>query len=192
MRVIGLDPALGGGCAFTVAELGEKFVILDAITREGLTKTEQIFAHLETLVNEYHPSMVVIEFDAQQKGIGNDDRLQAMSQRHGFVIRPHYTRGQKMDEVFGVASMDQSFKAGDIRIPYGDQHAKDRMMPLITQFKQWRPDIATKKLTQDLVMSTWFCWRIWMQAKKAHKTPPAPASRPSWVMAEANLRTKIA
>jgi hypothetical protein len=79
--------------------------------------------------------------------------------------------------------MDQSFKAGDIRIPYGDKATVDRMQPLISQLRAWRPDVKTKNLTQDLVMALWFVHRYWMSIKKKHHTPPAPAWRPSWMMA---------
>jgi hypothetical protein len=182
VRAIGLDPALGGQCGFTCAELGEQFVILDAAAPGGYSKVEQIFTQLELMAAAYRPSLVIVEFDAQQKGIGNDDRLAEMGRRLGFSVRPHITRGQKMDPVFGVASMDQSFKAGDIRIPYGDQTTKDRMAPLIEQFRAWRPDVPTKNLTQDLVMSTWFIWRHWMEIRKKHREPPVPAWRPSWLI----------
>lgn len=167
------------------AHLGDKLTILDARTDEGLHKTEEIFSLLERFAADYRPNLVIVEYDAQQKGIGNDDRLAAMGKHYGFTVRPHLTRGKKMDAVFGVASMDQSFKAGDIRIPYGDQLTQDRMIPLLNQLRSWRPDIATKHLTQDLVMALWFVWRVWIKTKVAHApAPPAPAWRPSWVMTD--------
>lgn len=146
---------------------------------------------IESMVAIYRPSIVSMEFDAQQKGLGNDDRLIEMGNRYGFTIRPHLTRNQKrqhMDEVFSVASMDQSFKKGDIRIPYGDQETQDRMAPLLRQLRAWRPDKQTKNLTQDLVMALWFVWRHWMQINKAHHEPPPPAFRPSWVFQESPYR----
>ncbi len=181
MRAIGLDPALGGGNAMTVAELGDKLTILDCRTDYGLSRTEEQLDLIQGFVVKYSPSIVIVEFDSQQKGLGNDERLRAMSMRHGFTIRPHLTRQKKMDEVFGVASMDQSFKKGEIRIPWGDQATIDRMTPLVTQLRAWRPDIKTKHLTQDLVMSLWFVWLYWQSITKAHTAPPAPAWRPSWL-----------
>lgn len=175
---------MGGGCAQVVCDLGDKLTILDCRTDYDLSQTEEILANLNTFVKTYRPSVVTIEFDAQQKGLGNDDRLKAMAVLNGFAVRPHYTRGRKMDDVFGVASMDQSFKKGEIRIPYGDQKTQDRMQPLITQLRQWRPDIPTKHLTQDLVMALWFVWKHWMEIRRVHTEPPPPAWRPSWLMQE--------
>jgi hypothetical protein len=173
-----------------VAHLGEKLVILDALTTYDLSRTEEQIDLLAAFVQQYRPSQVVIEFDSQQKGLGNDDRLKALATLWGFSIRPHITRGQKMDEIFGVASMDQSFKAGDIRIPYGDAQTEDRMAPLLSQLRSWRPDIQTKHLTQDLVMALWFVWRYWIKLKKAQQEPPVTvgAWRPSWVTNEAAYR----
>lgn len=184
MRELGVDPALGGGCALLVADLSSKLIILDALTRTGLNRTEEILELIEEFAIKYRPSTVTIEFDAQQKGLGNDDRLRAMGHRYGFQIRPHLTRGVKLDEVFGVASMDQSFRAGEIRIPWKDQDDRDRMHDLVAQLRNWRPDIKTKNLTQDLVMALWFVWRHWQQMKKTMHTPPPPAWRPSFLWQE--------
>ena len=186
--VLGVDPALGGGFARVVCDLGERLTILDAVTTYDLSRTEEQLDLIAEHVKKYRPSIVIIEFDAQQKGLGNDDRLKALATLYGFTIRPHITRGTKMDEVFGVASMDQSFKKGDIRIPYGDQLTQDRMSHLINQLRAWRPDIKTKNLTQDLVMALWFVWRHWMQLRKVHDAPAPAAFRPSWVSNEAAYR----
>lgn len=170
------------------ADLGANLTILDARTDTGLNRTEEQLELLGSFVVKYKPSVVIVEFDSQQKGLGNDERLRALGHRHGFTIRPHLTRQKKMDEVFGVASMDQSFRKGEIRIPWADQPSKDRMNDLVTQLKAWRPDIKTKNLTQDLVMALWFLHLYWMEIRKAHNVTPAPAWRPSWVMAEAGVR----
>lgn len=168
----------------TCAHLGNNLTILDARTEYGLSRTEEQLDLIQGFVVKYKPNLVIIEFDSQQKGLGNDERLRAMGMRHGFTIRPHLTRQKKMDEVFGVASMDQSFKKGEIRIPYGDQLTIDRVTPLLNQLRSWRPDIKTAKLTQDLVMSLWFVWLYWQSIMRAHTAPPAPAWRPSWLNAD--------
>jgi hypothetical protein len=184
-----VDPALGGGFARVVAHLGEKLTILDAATTYDLSKTEEQLFLLEQHARKFRPAYIILEFDAQQKGLGNDDRLKEMGMRHGFSIRPHITRGQKLDQVFGVASMDQSFKAGKIRIPYGDDETRRRMSPLIGQLRAWRPDIKTKNLTQDLVMALWFVHRYWMKIVKEQREPLVPASRPSWLFSDIPSRS---
>jgi hypothetical protein len=185
---MGIDPALGGGFARIVADLGDKLTILDAQTTYDLSRTEDQLDLIELHVSAYRPALVIIEADAQQKALGNDDRMRGMSEHYHFTIKPHFTRGVKMDEVFGVASMDQSFKAGDIRIPYGDQKTQDRMQPLLSQLRAWRPDIKAKNLTQDLVMALWFVWRYWMQIRRVHEEPVQAAWRPSWVTSDAAYR----
>lgn len=185
MIELGLDPALGGGSAMVACHLGDNLTILDARTDTGLNRTEEILTLLEDFVRLYKPSVVTVEFDAQQKGLGNDDRMRALANKYGFAVRPHLTRGVKMDEIFGVASMDQSFRKAEIRIPWGDLQTQDRMTPLVTQLRSWRPDIKTKHLTQDLVMALWFVWKHWMTIRKEHDAPPTPAWRPSWMLADA-------
>lgn len=188
MRVLTVDPALGGGFAQVALEFSTKLWILDCRTDYDFNSTEEQLMAIETMVATWRPSILIIEFDSQQKGLGNDDRLREMGNRYGFTIRPHTTRGEKMDPVFGVASMDQSFKKADIRIPYKDQRTQDRVAPLLNQLRRWRPDIKTKNLTQDLVMALWFGWKYWMSLNKAHHEPPPPAYRPSWIFQESRVR----
>lgn len=184
MIELGFDPALGGRTGLVACHLGDKLTVLDARTDTGLQRVEEALETIEDFTVKYRPSVVTVEIDAQQKGFANDDRLRAMGLRYGFSIRNHITRGKKMDSVFGVAAMDKHFRRGDIRIPYGDQHTIDRMTPLITQLRAWRPDIQTKHLTQDLVMALWFVVLHWEQIKQRH-SEPAPAWRPSWMMQNA-------
>ena len=179
--VTGVDPALGGGFALLTADLGDKLTILDCSVTYDLSKTEEQLFLIENCARVYRPNLLIVEFDAQQKGLGNDDRLRDISHRYAFNIRPHTTRNNKADAIFGVASMDQSFKTGEIRIPWGDDTTRNRMGPLVNQLRAWRPDIKTKNLTQDCVMSLWFVWRYWRQMLKQHEPDAAPAWRPSWV-----------
>lgn len=186
--VMGFDPALGGGTAQVVCDLGEQLTVLDARTTYGLSRTEEQLELISDFARIYRPSILIVEYDAQQKGLGNDDRLRAMGALSGFTIRPHITKGTKLDPVFGVATMDQSFKKAEIRIPYGDQRTQDRMQPLLFQLRAWRPDVKTKNLTQDLVMALWFVHRYWMTIRKAHEPSVGRAQRPSWVSDERPYR----
>jgi hypothetical protein len=181
--VLGCDPALGGGNAVIACALADdRLYVLDCDYRRGLSKTEEQIAIIESMARRYRPHMLILEFDAQQKGLGNDDRLDTLSRLLGFTIKPHLTRGNKnMDQVFGVASMDQSFKRGEIRIPWGDDDTKRRMEEFVKQLRKWRPDIATKNLTQDAVMALWMVWRHWMQVRAAQEPQVVHQSRPTWL-----------
>lgn len=157
-------------------------VILEARADRGLSKTEEQLAIIDSIARQFHPNVVIIECDAQQKGLANDDRLAILAQRHGFRVQPHLTRMVKMDVIFGVASMDQSFAKGDIRIPWGDDRTRVKMEPLVKQLREWRPDIPTKRLTQDLVMAMWFVHKYWQQyLQRIGQDTLVTQQRPSWV-----------
>lgn len=191
---MGLDPALGGGCSLTVCNLtNDKLYVVDNRVDYGLAQVEAIFENVATFGRRYEPSLLIVEYDAQQKGIGNDDRLAALGALLGFAIRPHLTRNTKhQDPVFGLASMNQTFIKKEISIPWGDEESKRRMENLVTQLRSWRPDIPTKKLRQDAVMSLWFVWRYWMQIRKQHETVPQAQWRPSWVREHSHARPTVA
>lgn len=188
MICTGVDPALGGGFALVTCHLDTQLTILDATVTYDLSKTEEQLSIIADTARRYKPNRLIVEFDAQQKGLGNDDRLRDLSTLCGFTIHPHHTRGQKLDPIFGVASMDQSFKLGLVRIPYGDDATQRRMAPLISQLRAWRPDVKTKNLTQDLVMALWFVHRYWKQLQKAPIIETRAAWRPSWVSDERTYR----
>jgi hypothetical protein len=183
---LSIDPALGGGNAvMAVQPTSRKLYVLDCRIDYGLSKTEQQIEILTTMARRYKPSLLIVEYDAQQKALGNDDRLQAVATMLGFQIRPHLTRSAKSiksDPVYHVAAMNQSFIKQEISIPYADEDAKKRMEPLIHQLRMWRPDIPTKKLRQDAVMALWFSWREWMRIRDARKAEPVAQYRPSWML----------
>lgn len=188
--VLGVDPALGGGNAIVAASAStEKFWILDCEERFGFNRTEQQLEMIEQFATKYRPSVVIIEFDAQQKGLGNDDRMRDMAQRLGFIVQPHITRMEKQDPIFGVASMNQSFIRKEISIPWGDEPTQARMRPLVEQLRAWRPPTKnahggrSKDPRQDLVMALWFGWRWWYKQVEGWRTPVTPVTqtRPTWI-----------
>jgi len=166
----------------------DKLIVLDAQVEYGFARTEQMFSYIQQNVATYRPSIVIIEADAQQKAFSLDDRMLAMASRYFFRCEPHITRGRKSDDIFGVASMDQSFARGEISIPYGDEFTRKRMEPLIAQLRAWRPDVPTKNLTQDLVMALWFVWLYWERTRRVAYGPPQRQRRPSWVGPDPRFR----
>lgn len=179
---IGVDPALGGGCACIVVQpTPKKLHVIDLKVDYGLGQTEQILERITNLARRYHPSLVIIEADAQQKAIGRDERLQATAAMLGFHIQDHTTRGKKhYDPVYHVAAMNQSFVAQQISIPWADEETKRAMEPLREQLLRWRPDIPTKKLRQDAVMALWFVWRHWMIVRHGSQEAQPQMPRPSY------------
>ncbi len=165
--VIGLDPALGGGNAMVAVRLGaEEFKIIDCSVTYNLARVEEILNLLEEFVIRYRPSKVIIEVNAFQRSLANDERLRMMAGQYGFVTIPPQTGFNKVDAVLGVASMAGSFMREEISVPWGDDMARKRITPLLDELRRWRPNVPTKLLTQDLVMATWFCWRDWMRNRQ--------------------------
>jgi hypothetical protein len=40
-----------------------------------------------------------------------------------------------------------------------------RFQQMTTELLAWRPDVPTKYLVQDTLMSLWFIWLYWMRTK---------------------------
>jgi len=179
--VLGLDPAIGGGNAIIACALtADRLNVLDVQVDYALGSTEAQFEIIRQFATTYRPHLLIVEADAQQLSIGADHRLIEMGHTFGFTIRPHITRGRKADPVFGVASMDQAFLRSEISIPWATHADEVRMAPLVDQLRKWRPDKATRHVTQDAVMALWFVWRHWEQIRRRHEDNPALPSRPAW------------
>lgn len=188
MRAAGLDPALGGGNAVVVCDLhDDQIVVLDCQVNYALSRTEQQLEIVSALASRHRFELLIVEYDAQQRGLGNDDRMADLAAIHGFRVVPHTTRGEKADTTFGVASMDRTFRDGKVRIPWGDVDTQVRLLPLVDQLKAWRPDVPTRKLTQDAVMAFWFVWRYWYRISRARQEPPVRPTRPTWVRPDPRL-----
>ena len=166
-RVIGVDPALGGGCAITAAGLSpSRLRIYDTQTDYNLGRNEEIYQRVESFAQRYRPHIVVFETNALQKGMARSDDLVALSKRYGFQIEEHLTGLNKADPTLGVKEMAGSMVRGEMWIPWGDEHTTSRMHQLITEMLAWRPDLPTRMVTQDTLMSLWFIWLYWMRTRQ--------------------------
>ena len=159
--VAGIDPAISGECSITVAAFtNDKMTILDQDILANPGTTEAIFERIRYMT-KHRFNRLVFEYNAQQKGIGRDARLEKIAEKAGFVIEPHETGANKRDVNYGVSAMASSFIRREIIIPWGDERTRARMKPLEDQLVAWRPEIPTKLLKQDAVMSMWFTWLWW-------------------------------
>ena len=182
LNAISLDPALGGGNALTAWTYKiDKMILLDCEKVFNLARTEDILGRVADFAIRYQPRKLIVEKDAFQKGLAADERLRDLGKQYGFEIVPHVTARQKADEIMGVASMAGSFQRGEIRIPYGDEIARARMQPLLTELRNWRPNLSSRLLEQDLVMSSWFSWRAWLAVRDQFSAKPVKEWRPSWI-----------
>ncbi|MBM4409614.1 MAG: hypothetical protein FJ038_13695, partial [Chloroflexi bacterium] len=81
-RVMMVDPALTGGCAIGVAAYdAERYQMLDFEYRFNMARVEEILVVLERFAEMYKPQDLVVETNAFQRGLGNDERLLAISRR---------------------------------------------------------------------------------------------------------------
>lgn len=166
-KVCGLDPALAGGNALHVAAYNaDQFQVLDIDSDRNLARVEAILEKVERLANQYHFEDLIVEANAYQKGLGEDERLKQLSKEYGFRIHTHQTGANKMDQALGVARMPISFINSKISLPGADEASRNRLLPLTNELRSWRADVPTRKLVQDNVMAMWFCWLWWQERVK--------------------------
>ena len=186
-RIAMLDPALSGGNALMVAAYGEdRMDLLDIDYRFNVARVEDIILGIDRAAELYGFQDLIIEINAYQRGLVEDERLREVARRHGFRIHPHQTHNNKNDADLGVARMATAFIRSEIRFP-GDDGGRERFHALKEQLLNWRPDVPTRKRTQDLVMALWFGWLFWQRRRKTmgsavttlttgHRMPYTPTS----------------
>ena len=161
--ICGMDPAIVGdtaAVAYAIDRNTSKRYILDTIkiTRPSPQQIRDIIINWTQL---YSPSEWIIEKNAFQAFLTQDEGIRQHLASRGVVLREHHTGGNKWDAGFGVASMSTLFgtKQSDgkhhrdnlIHLP-SDQ--SEMIKALIEQLITWTP---TTKGKTDLVMALWFC-----------------------------------
>jgi hypothetical protein len=189
---IGIDPALGGVCAISAWQhAANELRLVAARTITNLSRAEQIMQELEAMVlmlrdpeRQVRVTDVIIETNAFQKGLANDERLVELSDRHNFNIMPHVTGKNKHDELIGLAQMERSMRQGQIVLPFGDDDRTRAIVePLLQEMRSWRPEKRGNRLRQDRLMSMWFVWILWRNRlghrhdvdQSSHKIEPIPS-----------------
>ena len=161
--ICGMDPAIVGDTAaicYAIDRATNKRYIVDAlkITRPSPQQIRDIIFNWTSL---YGPSEWIIEKNAFQAFLTQDEGIRQHLASRGVVLREHHTGQNKWDSGFGVASMATLFgtKQAD------GKHHRDNLMhlpsdqtemvkALIEQLITWTP---TTKGKTDLVMALWFC-----------------------------------
>lgn len=171
----GLDPATVGNTAMIVAGVDrttQKRYIIDGINVRQMTPKamrETIYRLTETYrINEW-----VIERNAFQRFLTQDEQLLQFLRSHGCKLTEHYTTDNKYDPDFGISAMAQLFltcgeppnNKGDgewkrtpekalIELPNHKQNAW--ISELINQMVIWQPSGMKQSAKTDLVMALWF------------------------------------
>ena len=161
--VCGLDPAMVGDTAavcYAIDRVTHKRYIVDAIkiTRPTPAQIRQLIVDWS---NVYSPNEWVVERNAFQSFLTQDEGIRQFLASKGIILREHHTGNNKWDAGFGVASMSTLFgtKQQDgkhhrdniIHLP-SDQ--TENIKALIEQLITWSP---TTKGKTDMVMALWFC-----------------------------------
>jgi len=161
--VCGLDPAMVGDTAavcYAVDRVTHKRYIVDAIkiTRPTPAQIRQLIIDWS---NVYTPSEWVVERNAFQSFLTQDEGIRQFLATKGILLREHHTGNNKWDAGFGVASMSTLFGT---KQPDGKHHRDnlihlpsdqtENIKSLIEQLITWSP---TTKGKTDMVMALWFC-----------------------------------
>jgi hypothetical protein len=168
--VMGVDPAISGQMALAVVagnrETGE-FKVLTVETLINPTPAMIKDLIIET-ARKYTPHEVLIEDNAFQGFLAQDEALNVGLANLGVVVRSHHTGANKTDPDFGVASLAALFGTRHNPGPGAPaRHQKDNMLELpnsgygpvkvlIEELVAWNPEVPVKRRRQDCVMALWF------------------------------------
>lgn len=161
--ICGLDPAMVGDTAaicYAVDRISHKRYIVDAIkvTRPTPAAIRQL---IFDWTNLYTPSEWVVEKNAFQSFLTQDEGIRQQLASKGVLLKEHHTGSNKWDSGFGVASMSTLFGTKQ----HDGKHHRDNLIhlpsdqtenvkALIEQLITWSP---TTKGKTDMVMALWFC-----------------------------------
>lgn len=168
--VMGVDPAISGQMALCVVagdRDSAKFKVLTVETLINPTPS-QIRELIISTADAYSVDEVVIEDNAFQGFLAQDEQLRVDIGNLGAVLRSHHTGSNKTDPDFGVASMASLFGTRSNPGPGAPaRHQKDStlLLPnssygpvkiLVEELVAWNPELPVRKRRQDCVMALWF------------------------------------
>lgn len=160
--ICSMDPAMSGD-TFTIAYTGDraskKRYLLDA-SRMTAPTPQRIRQIIMDWTERYKPSVWVIEKNAFQLFLTQDEEINAYLASKGIRLVQHYTGSNKMDLEFGVASMAPLFggKTADGKISGNNllelpRTESEGVKSLVEQLITWAPGTKNK---QDGPMALWF------------------------------------
>lgn len=163
MVFAGLDPAIVGHTAAVVMAVdrnSKKRYVLDAVAIPR-PSPQQIRDLITTITEKYRPAEWMVERNAFQGYLTQDESLRLWLANKGVLLREHTTNRNKWDVGFGVAAMASLFGT----VEANGRHHRDNLLHLpsdrsegvrmlIDQLITWSPDTKNKT---DLVMALWFC-----------------------------------
>lgn len=168
--VMGVDPAIAGQMAVSVVAGSRETGHFKLLTMETLTNPTpaQIRELLVETARKYEPHECLIEDNAFQGFLAQDEALSLALANMGVLLKSHHTGATKTDPDFGVASMSALFGTRTNPGPgVSARHQKDNTIELcnsnynpvkslIEELVAWNPDQPVKRRRQDCVMALWF------------------------------------
>jgi hypothetical protein len=172
-RIIGIDPAMSGdtaAVAYAVDRRTHKRYVMDVYVMSSPTPSA-IRNLIKEWTDAYKPHTVIVESNAFQLFLTQDEEIRNFLSTRGISYRPHYTGNNKQDPEFGVASLAPLFgtitkrdgnnnnlkHAGDNIIELPDSSRNEHIKKLIEQLVVWQPGVQGRRLKMDAVMALWFC-----------------------------------
>jgi len=171
-RIVGLDPAMRGetaAVAYAVDRRTHKRYVMDVLIMKSPTPAA-IRDLLRSWADIYRPHVVIVESNAFQLFLTQDEEITRFFATRGIAYRPHFTGNNKTDPEFGVASLAPLFGTKTLRDgQVTTKHNKDNLIELpdssqfeaikklIEQLITWQPGVRGSKLKMDAVMALWFC-----------------------------------
>lgn len=102
--------------------------------------------------DRYHFGLFVVEINAFGKWLMDENapQIKELTER-GVRIEPHTTGKNKLDEEWGVKSMEPFFRKGLWSFPYATVEDQKKIDPYYEEFKLYPQGL------DDYCMATWFC-----------------------------------
>ena len=158
----------------------EQFLTLDLNTFEW----EGILVDMYQYANDIGCpiSHAIFEINAAQRWFLSQPHAQKWMEMTGMAFVPHTTSVNKADPKFGLESIGDLFRQGQIRLPWADPSSRLKTNSLVEEAVRY-PDYDTT----DLIMSVWFG----KLAVENHYTPRREGMyrmhRPSWLGRERGM-----
>ena len=167
--ICGMDPAVKGNTAVAVYQVdrrsGRRW-LLDMRVITGATP-RQMKDCLIDVTETYLPHEWIIEANAFQLSLVQDEEITSYLASRGVPLKPHYTYSNKKDPDYGVASMSGLFgtviQKGNLPVHAGDNLLElpaignPGVKKLVDELVSWSADVPTKRRQQDTIMAMWFC-----------------------------------
>jgi hypothetical protein len=205
--VAGLDPATTGKTAMIVVALDRmsgKRIVLDGFNMSNCPPA-RMREQVKMFTTKYGIKEWVIERNAFQRYLTQDEELRTFLYSQGCILREHFTSTNKYDEDFGVMSMAPLFlscldpvegdpwrrKSGGGLIDLPNRQFSTFTDDLIEQLVVWQPNQNKRNVLSDLVMALWFCEIACKRQLEGAKAAPRFSDNPFLPKREKQKRTIV-